>query len=61
MNGKRLTKTDIKADNGMIHLLDEVLYPFPEGTIAEVVTKDSRFSTLLAAVKAAGMNNIFFC
>jgi len=55
VNGKRLTKTDIKADNGMIHLLDEVLYPFPEGTIAEVVTKDSRFSTLLAAVKAAGL------
>lgn len=55
VNGKRLVKTDIRADNGMIHMVGDVLYPIPEGNIAEVVTGDDRFSTLLAAVGAAGL------
>ena len=49
-------KTDIRADNGMIHMVGDVLYPIPEGNIAEVVTGDDRFSTLLAAVGAAGQD-----
>merc|ERR1711922_74259 len=32
-----------------------VLYPLPSGNIAEVVSGDERFSTLLAAVQAAGL------
>ena len=54
VNGKRVTEGDIKADNGVIHLVSGVIYPLPEGNIAEVVTKDPRFSTLLKAVEAAG-------
>ena len=45
------------ADNGMIHILSDVAYPFPSTTIAEVVAGDERFSTLLAAVGAAGLTD----
>merc|ERR1712198_233039 len=55
VNGKRVTKADLKADNGVIHMVSDVIYPLPTGNIAEVVTGDERFSTLLAAVGAAGL------
>merc|ERR1712241_863145 len=55
VNGKIMKKPDIVADNGVIHMMSEVVYPFPNSTIAELVTGDERFSTLLAAVTAAGL------
>merc|ERR1711892_805089 len=55
INGKRVYKADIVADNGVIHMVTDVIYPFPGGNIAEVVTGDERFSTLLAAVGDAGL------
>jgi len=55
INGKRVYKADIVADNGVIHMVTDVIYPFPTGNIAEVVTGDERFSTLLAAVGAADL------
>merc|ERR1711892_1030261 len=55
VNGKRVKNADIVADNGVIHMVTDVIYPFPTGNIAEVVTGDERFSTLLAAVGAAGL------
>merc|ERR1719173_268109 len=55
INGKRVSKADIPADNGVIHMITDVIYPFPTGNIAEIVTGDDRFSTLLAAVQAAGL------
>merc|ERR1711892_1328575 len=55
VNGKRVKKADIVADNGVIHMVTDVIYPFPTGNIAEVVTGGERFSTLLAAVGAAGL------
>jgi len=55
VNGKVMKKPDIVADNGIIHMMSEVVYPFPTKTIAEVVVGDERFSTLLAAVSAAGL------
>ena len=55
INGKRVKKADIIADNGVIHMVTDVIYPFPTGNIAEVVSGDERFSTLLAAVGAADL------
>merc|ERR1712037_603222 len=56
VNGKRIKTFDIHASNGIIHLMTEVIYPFiPDHTIADIVSTDPRFSTLLAAVKAAGL------
>merc|ERR1719341_1834457 len=52
INGKRVYKADIVADNGVIHMVTDVIYPFPTGNIAEVVTGDERFSTLLPVVVA---------
>ena len=59
--------TDIAASNGIIHVIDSVLLP-PSRTeaeledemtdaksIAEIATEDGRFTTLVAAVEAAGL------
>jgi uncharacterized surface protein with fasciclin (FAS1) repeats len=38
----------------VIHVIDTVILP-PSGSIAEVLTEDGRFNTLLTAVEAAGL------
>eukprot|EP00095_Tigriopus_kingsejongensis_P003031 maker-scaffold170_size291898-snap-gene-1.65 protein:Tk03031 transcript:maker-scaffold170_size291898-snap-gene-1.65-mRNA-1 annotation:"Periostin" len=55
INGKRITQTDVAADNGVIHVVDEVIFPFADKNLPEVLTEDGRFSTLLAAVGAADL------
>merc|ERR1719334_1551903 len=55
VNGKIMKMPDIVADNGIIHMISDVVYPFPTSTITELVSSDGRFSTLLAAVSAAGL------
>lgn len=53
-----LSNLDYFASNGIIHLIDGVLVPEayrPAQTIASVVADDSDFSTLLAALEAAGL------
>merc|ERR1712131_227230 len=55
VNGKSVKYPDIKATNGIIHIMKDVIYPIPSGNIAEVDSGDERFSTLLAAVGAAGL------
>lgn len=55
INGKKLMKADIKADNGMIHCVSEVLYPIPEKDLVDTLVADERFSTLVTAVSAAGL------
>lgn len=58
LNGSStVVKTDIGASNGVIHVIDTVILP-PEGsgkTIAEIAIENKDFSTLVAAVKAAGL------
>jgi transforming growth factor-beta-induced protein len=52
--------TDIEASNGIIHVIDGVLLP-PSMTaeelpsIAEIAVEDGRFTTLVAALEAAGL------
>jgi transforming growth factor-beta-induced protein len=45
--------TDIEASNGVIHVIDAVLLPKPD--IIETAEADGRFTTLLAALEAAGL------
>ena len=58
--------TDIEASNGVIHVIDGVLLPptlMPEAeelqTIAEIAAADENFSTLVAALDAAGLVETF--
>jgi transforming growth factor-beta-induced protein len=67
LNGNVLvTKTDIVASNGVIHVIDAVLLPPAAApaatpapaaakTIVDVAVGNSDFSTLVAALKAAGL------
>merc|ERR1711878_61202 len=58
INGKKVMKADIKADNGMIHSISDVLYPIPENDLVDTLIADERFSTLVTAATAAGIVDI---
>lgn len=57
--------TDIEASNGVIHVIDSVLLPpsmtaaaeesMPLPSIAEIAVADGNFTTLVAALQAAGL------
>jgi transforming growth factor-beta-induced protein len=67
LNGEvQVIITDIEASNGVIHVIDGVLLPpamMPEAeelqTIAEIAAGDENFSTLVAALEAAGLVEVF--
>jgi transforming growth factor-beta-induced protein len=53
LNDAQVIITDIKASNGVIHVIDTVL--LPPGNIVDTAVADGRFTTLVAAVQAAGL------
>lgn len=69
VNGSKIVKTDILAGNGVIHEIDAVLLPPADEsmdamskdmveapkTLTETLAAEPRFSTLVAAVTAAGL------
>ena len=68
VNGATIVTADIETSNGVIHVIDAVILPpaeeaveesaeaaAPVGNIAEVAGAAGTFSTLLAAVEAAGL------
>jgi len=57
INGKRVVKADQKASNGLIHYIDGVMLP-PKGDLLATVLGDERFSTMVAAVKAADLVDV---
>ena len=56
INDANVVLPDVEASNGVIHVIDSVLLP-PEklSDIVETASADGRFTTLLAAVEAAGL------
>lgn len=54
-DGSRLTKPDNTASNGVVHLLGRVLYPVPEGTVTDLITRDPALKTLLNAIQKANL------
>lgn len=59
VNSASLITADIKASNGVIHVIDSVLLPpEPKNDIVNVAKKAGHFNTLLAAVDAAGLGGV---
>jgi transforming growth factor-beta-induced protein len=54
INNAGVTAADIQATNGVIHVIDTVLLP-PDKDIVDTAAANPQFSTLVAAVKAAGL------
>jgi uncharacterized surface protein with fasciclin (FAS1) repeats len=50
----QVVKADIQCSNGIIHVIDSVILPV-EQDIVDVAAGNPSFSTLVAAVKAAGL------
>jgi uncharacterized surface protein with fasciclin (FAS1) repeats len=59
VNEAQVLITDIQAANGVIHVIDSVLLPASEEamskTIVDIAVEDGRFTTLVAALQAAGL------
>jgi len=58
INGKKVKTADLKADNGVIHIVSDVLYPIPENDLVDTLIADERFSTLVTAASAAGIVDV---
>lgn len=54
IDAAQVVSADIRASNGIIHVIDEVLMPVTQ-TIPEVAQEAGSFATLLAAAQAAGL------
>jgi transforming growth factor-beta-induced protein len=55
INDSQVIITDIKAKNGIIHVIDSVLLPPPQKDIVETAVAAGEFKTLAAALGAAGL------
>jgi len=58
INDAKVIITDIETSNGVIHVIDTVLLPPAEEaqkTIVDIAVADGRFTTLVAALQAAGL------
>ncbi len=53
VDGAKIVTADVKASNGVIHVIDTVVLPRPN--IAETAKSAGMFKTLLAAADAAGL------
>jgi uncharacterized surface protein with fasciclin (FAS1) repeats len=56
VEGSKITKFDLSASNGVVHVINKVMTP-PAGDIVDLVAGNSDLSTLLAQVKSAGLAN----
>jgi uncharacterized surface protein with fasciclin (FAS1) repeats len=54
IDGARLVATDVAFDGGLVHVIDAVMVPELR-SIEAIIAEDERFSTLRAAIDAAGI------
>ena len=45
----------VRASNGVVHFVNEVIYPIPTGTILQTLRADDRFSVLVDLIEAADL------
>lgn len=58
VNDASLVDADVRASNGIIHVIDSVLLPpAPKNDIASVAKRAGQFKILIAAVEAAGLGD----
>ena len=50
-----MTTVDIAASNGIIHVVDKVIYPLPSGNVIETLAGVADFSTMMELVHQAGL------
>lgn len=55
IDGANVVKTDIVGSNGVIHVIDSVIMPGTNQSIVGIAAGNQDFSTLVTAVKAAGL------
>jgi len=60
INKSKISVADVMADNGVIHVIDQVILPptikdMPTMSIVDVATSDDKFSTLVTALTAADL------
>jgi len=55
VNGKRISRTDVVATNGVVHFITDVIDTPAVDDCTKVLTNDGRFQTLLTAVSTAGL------
>jgi len=53
VNGKRVSRTDVTADNGVIHFVTDVIDVFANDDCIKVLTDNGKFTHLLKAIEAA--------
>ena len=65
INDSQVIITDIQGSNGIIHVIDTVLLPAEEEsktaeskTIVDIAAEDGRFTTLVTALQAAGLDSV---
>ncbi|XP_066292872.1 transforming growth factor-beta-induced protein ig-h3-like [Branchiostoma lanceolatum] len=56
-DGSPVSKPDNKASNGVVHVVDQVLYPFPTGTVDAEINHNDNLSVLNEAVDKAGLGS----
>ncbi|XP_043241947.1 mediator of DNA damage checkpoint protein 1-like [Amphibalanus amphitrite] len=59
VNGERLVRAELAADNGLVHFIEGVLAP-PPADLVRTLSRDprGRFSVLIEAVKLAGLQEV---
>ncbi len=58
VNGGVVKRSDIESDNGLVHVVDRVLFPPASGDLMETLRSDpeNRFTTLIKALKATKLD-----
>jgi transforming growth factor-beta-induced protein len=58
INDSQVIITDIKAENGIIHVIDTVLIPEEMPDIVDVAVAAEQFNTLVGALQATGLDEV---
>jgi transforming growth factor-beta-induced protein len=58
INDSKVIITDIKAENGIIHVIDMVLIPEEMPDVVDVAVAAGQFNTLVGALQATGLDEV---